>query len=122
MLDINGKDISISRGDTYVIDFSAIDKQTGEDHEFSAGDIIFFRIISVSGYDKIVLKEKQIEVTEQTTIVHIPIIVTDTTDLCEEINSPVEFWYEISVNDTQTIIGYDEEDGASRFIVLPAVV
>ena len=36
----------------------------------------------------------------------------------EMANKPIEYWYEIELNDDETIIGYDE-DGAKKLILYP---
>ena len=71
-----------------------------------------------SGYDKELLLEKEIEVTEQCEQVDITLLEEDTSKI-EDINKPIIYWYEIALNESQTIIGYDD-DGPAEIIFYPA--
>ena len=114
------KNISISRGDSYTLQFSAFNEETQQNYEFQINDVVTFRILKVNGYHQEVLKEKNITIDEPKEIVDIPIIPTDTTDITDQVNQPVKFWYEIALNETDTIIGYDDITGPAIFEVLPA--
>lgn len=71
-----------------------------------------------SGYDKELLLEKEIEITEQCDKVNIPLLEEDTSKI-EDINKPITYWYEIALNEAQTVVGYDD-DGPAEIIFYPA--
>lgn len=116
MLSIDDNNIRISRGDAGNISFS-IPISDSENYEFEAGETLQFRVFQKNGYDKDCVFEKEITVTETTEEVLIPLTVQDTL-IGEPINKPVEYWYEIDLNNEQTVIGYDEKP--SKLILLPA--
>lgn len=105
--------IHISRGDAAVIALIADD---GE-YEFLPDDVIRFRVYEKNNYTEPLVEVVE-TVTETTTEVDIHLSKENTT-IGDDINKPVTYWYEISLNETQTIVGYDE-DGAKEFIVYPA--
>lgn len=118
MLWIEDKTIIIHRGDEGIINFRA-KKKDGTYYEFQEGDVLKFQVMERCGYDKNVVFEKIIEVTESTEEVQIELTATDTT-IGEAGNGSTEYWYEISLNDTLTIIGFDKETGPTKFRLLPA--
>ena len=71
-----------------------------------------------SGYDKEIILEKEIEVSEKCEKVSIPLLEEDTS-IIENINKPITYWYEIDLNNEQTVIGYDD-DGPAEIIFYPA--
>lgn len=117
MLIIDGKTIKFSRGDEITINFSCKDKD-GNDYVFSPGETVQFRIFPTKGYDSDAVLTKQIEVDEEQTVVPIN-LTSQETMIGEKINAPVIYWYEISINEDNTVIGYDEESAAKLYL-LPA--
>ena len=107
------KTIHISRGDEKTI---VITVNNGE-YEIQQGDILKLRIFQKKDYTNM-LKEIVAIVNEETTQVDINLTREDTI-IGEDISKPVTYWYEVSLNETETIIGYDE-DGAKEFIIYPA--
>lgn len=117
MLIIEGKTIKFSRGDDITLNLSCKDKQ-GNLYEFLVGDTVQFRIFEKNGYDKIAILSKEIEVEEETTTVSINLTSAETM-IGEEINSAVKYWYEVSINEDNTVIGYDNS-GPALLYLLPA--
>ncbi len=109
----SSKTIHISRGDAAVL---AVTANNGE-YEFQPDDVIKFRIYEKKTYNE-PLVEVETKVTQNTKVVNIN-LTKENTAIGEDINKPVTYWYEISLNETTTIIGYDE-DGAKELIIYPA--
>jgi exopolysaccharide biosynthesis protein len=105
------KTIHISRGDGF-----SIILKIKNDETFKVDDVLRFRVFNRKGYKETPLLEVekivQEEGKEQTINVG-PVLFSG------DINKPTTYWYEISLNETNTLIGYDE-DGAKLLIVYPA--
>ena len=118
-IDSNTKQIMITRGDIGTITVSALnDDET--DYEFQVGDIIRFGVFTKKNMNDIKL-QKDVEVITATTEVDINLSSEDTT-IGDIINKPVDYWYEIQLNpdtEPQTLIGYDDEEGARLFTLYP---
>lgn len=112
------KTIEISRGDSATIELT-IPLSSTTKYEFEVDDIIKLRIYEKNGYNKEPVLEKDFKVDEATEKVNIVLNEADT--LFAPISNKAQtYWYDISLNETQTIVGYTEEDGAKLFIVTPA--
>lgn len=85
---------------------------------FNQNDEIKFNIYELKGYTKNQLVSKTIPVAQETDSVIINLSTTDTS-LGEQINAPLPFWYDITLNGVNTIVGYNEY-GAKEFILYPA--
>lgn len=107
------KRIHISRGDAATLAVTA----NGGEYQFQSGDVIRLRIYEKNKYNEPV-KEISKTLQQATTSVQLSLTKEDTI-IGEDINKPKTYWYEISLNETTTIIGYDEE-GAKELIVYPA--
>lgn len=100
------------------------DVETGDEEEylFQLDDKISFVVFNKKGYTKeeILRKEytlRDLGYTEPTT--HPEIVLDDEdTKKFPLTNKKATYWYDIVLNDSTTIIGYDE-DGASKLIVFP---
>lgn len=112
-IDDTSKTIYISRGDAATIEVKAND---GE-YEFQQGDILRLRVYEKKNYSNPVMEVETI-VNKPTKSVNLALSKQKTV-IGEDINKPKTYWYEISLNETITIIGYDE-DGAKEFIIYPA--
>ena len=117
MLIIEGKTIKFSRGDEITINFSCKDKN-GSPYTFLAGDTVQFRIFPTRGYDDEAILSKEVVVDEDTTVVPINLTSEDTM-IGNKINAAALYWYEISINEDNTVIGYDD-DLAAKLFLLPA--
>lgn len=118
-IDSNTKQIMITRGDIGTITVSALNEDE-TDYEFQVGDIIRFGVFTKKNMNDIKL-QKDVEVITATTEVDINLNSEDTT-IGDIINKPVDYWYEIQLNpdtEPQTLIGYDDEEGARLFTLYP---
>lgn len=111
MFKIKENTIHITRGDKGVIEL-AIDNYT-----FSVGDTIEFRVYEKRALDKLPVLSKVVTVEKEAATIDIELSSEDT-KIGEPRNAPREYWYEIELNDHQTIIGYDE-DGAKVLMLYP---
>lgn len=118
MIEIEGKTIRISRGDSGTIKLT-IPLSDTENYEFQVGDKVQFRVFEKKNYNNVFL-DKEINIEEITSAIDICLTEKDTS-IGEVINKPVTYWYEISLNETQTVVGYDD-DGAAELILYPAQV
>ena len=114
-MEIIDKEIHINRGDRLLIDF---DINNGDDkYTFKDGDKIKFSIYRKKEMDKPPVLQKIFIPVVGSTSVEIDISGKDM-KIGEMLNKQVEYWYEIELNDDETIIGYDE-DGAKKLILYP---
>lgn len=116
MFKIKGKTIHITRGDGGTI---SIRVPQGEDfYEFKENDKIVFIVKPKNGFDSEEYSlRKELILEEDTKNPMISLTKIDTL-IGEPINKPVTYWYELSLNDDQSFICYDE-DGAKEFILYP---
>ena len=87
-------------------------------YQFQIGDKITFNIYEKNGYGKEPLMIKEIKVTDVAESVNILLTEKDTT-FGNPVNKETIFWYDITLNDNQTVVCYNE-DGAKEFIEYPA--
>ena len=130
-IDENQTTIHLTRGDVTNREFNKLafycpfyNAETGdeENYLFTPEDKISFVVFEKKGYTKneVLRKDftlKEIGYTEPTTHPEIPLDEIDTKQF-PLTNKPKTYWYDVILNDTATIIGYDEE-GAKRIIVYP---
>ena len=91
--------------------------KTEKNYMFEVGDKISFVVMKKKGYTKQEILRKEFTLTEATECPEITLSATDTKKF-ELANKTITYWYEITLNDNMTILGYDEE-GASKLIVYP---
>lgn len=121
MLKIEGKNIDITRGN--VLPLTIDTKQYEEDvpYEFQIGDVVRFTIMEQGNVQKVLL-QKDFTVTEAGTEFEI-ILTANEMKIGELSSEAVKYWYEIELAPdtpyTQTIIGYDLQDGAAILTLLP---
>lgn len=111
MLKIDNNSISITRGDVASLDLKI------PNYIFQVGDKIEFRVYQKKGLDKEYVLKKQVDITEETDTAVIQLTSEDTS-LGEYENKIITYWYEIELNDSTTVIGYDD-DGAKLFNLYP---
>lgn len=119
MFKVEGSTIKVTRGDTGTIGIT-IKNEDGTDYTFQVGDIVRFKVFKNKDCDCVEL-EKDTTVESETEEVDINLTKEDT-KIGELISKPVIYWYEVELNpDTnpQTIIGYDDIEGAKLFILYP---
>ena len=102
MFEIKDDVIHVTRASTGVIEFEI------PGYTFKAGDTIELRIYERAGLNELPLKTKEITVKEDAYTLDIELTCEDT-DIGKPDNKVVEYWYEIELNDEQTILGYDEK-------------
>lgn len=118
IVDDDGRTIRVHRGDEGTIVFNIPLNET-EFYKFQVGDIIEFTVFEKNGYDKTPVVEKKIEISKETENVDI-VLTKEDTAIGQPSNKVSVFWYEISLNGIQTTIGYDEDEKAAEFRILPA--
>ena len=109
----------ITRGD---VAFFSVSTETdeGEVFKFQPGDVVRFKVTEKKACDKVVLS-KDVGIEAETEEVLIYLEEKDT-KIGSVISKPKEYWYEVELNpytDPQTILGYDDEDGAKIFKLFP---
>ena len=131
MIAIEDKTIHITRGDAtsefnrLAFYFPYYDKETEaeKNYKFKPTDKISFIVFEKKGYTKSEVLRKEyiladIGYTEPTETPEIPLTAEDTKKF-PLTNKAQTYWYDIVLNDTTTILGYDNE-GAKKMIVYPA--
>lgn len=119
MFKIEGSTIKATRGDIGAITVT-VKNDDNTDYTFQAGDIIRFKVFKNKDCGCIVL-QKDTVVEAETTEVNISLTKEDT-KIGELISKPVTYWYEVELNpetNPQTIIGFDDIDGAKLFMLYP---
>lgn len=101
-----------------------IDGKTGKEelYEIKPDDKISFVVFEKKGYTKNEVLRKDYTLRElgyvtPSTNPEIPLSDIDTKKF-PLTNKPVTYWYDIVINDTNTVIGYDE-NGSKKIIVYP---
>lgn len=121
MLDIKGKNIDITRGNILPLTINTKKDEEDTPYEFQTGDVIRFTVME-NGNVKNVLLQKDFKVEEPTTEFEI-VLTADEMKIGELSSEAVKYWYEVELSPdtpyTQTIIGYDLQDGAAILTLLP---
>lgn len=116
MQKLDGTTIKLNRGDVLKIALS-IKLEDESNYTFQIGDRIIFSVYNKGKMSEEPVLTKEITIAEETQNAIINISNTET-KIGELINKPVEYWYEVELNDQYTVIGYDE-DGAKQLILYP---
>lgn len=111
MFKIENYTLHLTRGDIAIIEL------TVDNYIFKPGDKIEFRVYNKRLMDQEPILFKVINVEEETSSVNIELSTKDTSLGAIE-NRETEYWYEVELNDEQTIIGFDE-NGAKKLILYP---
>lgn len=124
MLKIEGKNINVTRGDYLPLTVDAdnlVPQEGNERYVFQQGDVVRFKVTERGDVSKVYL-QKDFKVTEQTEEVLVELF-SEEMKLGELSSEAVVYWYEIELNPdtpkTQTIVGYDLEEGAALLTLLP---
>ena len=101
--------------------YDLIDEEE-KDYLFQLTDKISFVVFTKKGYTREEVLRKDYTIadigyTEPTTCPELPLTELDT-KVFPQTNKPKTYWYDVVLNDTTTVIGYDE-DGAKKLIVYP---
>lgn len=111
VFEVSNNTIYITRGDKGTINLSI------DDYIFKVGDVIKFSVYNKKALDKEAVLNKIVNVTKESDNIDIE-LTSEETKIGEIINKEVEYWYEIELNNNQTILGYDS-DGAKILILYP---
>lgn len=114
MFKIQNKTFHVSRGDSGTIHLNL--KNT----TFLTGDEVAFRIYEVQGLDTDPIVEVLTVAEADGPTVDI-VLTSDDTNFGELGNEVVDYWYEVKVNESRTILGYDDS-GAKIFKLYPTGV
>lgn len=130
-IDEDQETIHITRGDTPQTNFNRIAlcypiynfaTEQEENYKFQPNDNISFVVFNKKGYTKdeifrLDYKVSDLGYTEEVETIEIPL----TEELMKKFplsNKKQTYWYDISLNDTTTMLGFDE-DGGKKMIVYP---
>ena len=111
MFEIKNDTIYLTRGDKATINLEI------PDYVFKVGDTVKFKLYNEYELDKQAILTKIINIKTEVDNINIE-LTSEETKLGEMLNTAKIFWYEIELNDNQTILGYDEK-GAKQFIIYP---
>jgi hypothetical protein len=115
MQKITNSMIEVNRGDELSLSLSL--QQESSVYTFVSGDKVVFSLYNKGKMNEKAILIKEVEATGGETALNIS-LTSEETKIGELINKPVEYWYEIELNDRFTVVGYDEE-GAKKFILYP---
>ena len=121
MYKIDDSTIKCTRGDKLIFDVKIPIKDeagviTGYE-KFFKDDKVIFSVKENFGNADVVIR-KEVIVPEDTDTITFLLTKKDTT-IGELISKPVTYQYDISINEDNTIIGYDDESGPKYFILYP---
>lgn len=133
MIKTEGTTIHLTRGDATNKNYNRLafnfpiynfGTKQEENYLFQLDDKIAFVVINKKGYTKEELLRKEytpreLGYTAPVEIIDIPLTEEDTKNF-PLTDKPVTYWYDIILNDTTTVLGYDD-DGAKRIVVYPEV-
>lgn len=111
MFKIKNNEIELTRGDMAPI------KLVINNYTFQAGDKVEFRAYDKKALDKNPIISKTVIVDEPTEEIIFDLTSEDT-KVGEMINKALVCWYEVELNDSITVIGYDSE-GAKILTLYP---
>ncbi len=119
MFKVEGTTIKVTRGDVGVISVNA-KNDDGTDYTFRVGDVLRIKVFKNKDCGCVELQKDTIVEAEAT---EIDIRLTkEDTKIGDLISKPTTYWYEVELNpetNPQTIIGYDDVEGAKLFILYP---
>lgn len=121
MLNIDGKNIEINRGNILPLTINTKNEINDIPYEFQIGEVVRFTVMEEDNVNKVLL-QKDFTVEEATTEFQI-VLTANEMKLGELSNEAVKYWYEVELapdtDYTQTIIGYDLEEGPAILTILP---
>lgn len=116
MQKIDGTTIKLNRGDVLNLTLT-LKNSDGSTYSFQNGDKVVFSIYNKGKLSEDAVFLKEVDVTETLQALEIN-LTSEETKIGELINKPVEYWYEIELNNQYTVIGYDDT-GAKIFMLFP---
>ena len=111
MFNIKDNTLYFTRGDTVSLNLSI------EGYMFQPEDKIAFRIYDKNRLNLKFLSEVVTIVEESAAMIKIT-LPSEATRIGKIVNKPVEYWYEVELNDSQTVIGYDD-NGPKIVVIYP---
>ena len=111
MFRITNNKIELTRGDKAIITLRV------SNYTFKVGDTISFRVYNKGALEKEPLITEIVNVNEESESVSI-VLSNITTKIGEMGNKPVTYWYEISLNNETTVLGFDDK-GGKELILYP---
>lgn len=115
MQKITNSMIEVNRGDELSLSLSL--QQDSGTYTFVSGDKIVFSLYNKGKMNEKAVLIKEVVATGGETSLNIS-LTNEETKIGDLINKPVEYWYEIELNDRYTVVGYDEE-GAKILMLYP---
>ena len=113
----NNKNIGITRGDN--ASFNLKVKQADNTYyQFKTSDRVYFTV-KKNYADSTPIIRKTITFSEETDTCTISLVASDT-NFGSLIGGERKYVYDISINEIETVVGYDQ-DGAKYFIIYPEV-
>ena len=106
MQKINGSMIELTRGDSLNLNLS-LQSEDGSAYEFKTGDKIIFSVYNKNKMSDPAILSKTFIVNQNGESFDL-VFTSDETRFGPYINKPVNYWYEIELNDEFTVVGYDE--------------
>ena len=116
MQKLDGTTIKINRGDILNLTLT-IKQDDNTNYTFKNGDIVIFSVYEKNKMSDKPALLKEINVQEQSESLNIS-LTSEETKIGNLINKPVEYWYEIELNNQYTVIGYDD-NGPKIFMLYP---
>ena len=116
MQKIEGTTIKLNRGDSLSLNLS-ITLEDNSNYTFKVGDTIVFSVYNKGKMNEDAVLLKEINVLEQSESLSIS-LTNEETKIGELMNKPLEYWYEVELNNQYTVIGYDDT-GAKLLILYP---
>lgn len=121
-IDKKTKKITVNRGDklefTYKIPIAKDEEGNTIFYTILPEDEITFGVYEENGFDKPAVILEKFQVNEPSESIDI-VVEKEKTKIGELINEPVDYWYEIVLNDETTTIGYTDEEGPKIFKLMP---
>ena len=114
-IDSDTKQVNLTRGDVATFRITA-KNEDGTSYQFVENDKVTLSIYEKKNLENLKLT-KSVIVTTPGEYVDLTLTSTET-KIDGLINKPNDYWYELVLNDEQTLIGYDEE-GAKIFRLYP---
>lgn len=120
MLDLEGRNIIVTRGNILPLTIGALNKN-GSRYKFNIDDVLRFKITEAKKVDKVVF-QKDFTVSEASTEMDVTLTANEM-KIGPLSSKPIDYWYEVELNpdtvNTQTIIGYSKLDGPAILTILP---
>ena len=122
MIKIDGKTIKVHRGDVGNIRYKipiGEDEGTISYYKYKVGDIVRLSIFEKNSDYQTTIAESKVIIETESEEVSIPLTVNET-NIGTPSGKTVEYIYEISLNGVNTTTGYDDDEGALKYRILPA--